>query len=114
MNQIKLKRIASSIVKEVSDILNNKSRDNLMHTITITGCDVSADLSYAKVYFTSTLDVDKKGLEKELEEASGFIRHELASRLEIRHTPELIFKFDESIEYGRHIDEIIEDIHKGE
>ena len=114
MNQIKLKRIASSIVKEVSDILNNKSRDKLMHTITITGCTVSNDLSYAKIYFTSTLDIDKKVLEKELEEASGYIRHELSSRIDIRHTPILVFKFDESIEYGNHIDEIIDNIHKGE
>ena len=64
MNQIKLKRIASQIIREVSDILNNDARDNLMHTITITGCDVSNDLSYAKIYFTCALDIDKKSIEK--------------------------------------------------
>ena len=54
MNQIKLKRIASQIIREVSDILQNEARDRLMHTITITGCDVSSDLSYAKIYFWRT------------------------------------------------------------
>ena len=112
MNQIKLKRIASEIVKEVSDILENKCRDRIMHTVTITGCDVSNDLSYAKIYFTSMLDIDKKVLESELEEASSFIRHELSERIDIRHTPKLVFKFDESIEYGNHIDSIIDKIHE--
>ncbi len=111
MNQIKLKRIGSQIAKEVSDILNNVARDRLMHTITITGCDVSSDLSYAKIYFTCVLDIDKKEIEKELEEASGYIRHELSERIDIRHTPKLVFKFDESIEYGNHIEDILEEIH---
>ena len=94
MNQIKLKRIVSQIVKEVSDILNNEARDRLMHTITITGCDVSSDLSYAKIYFTCMLDIDKKEIEHD-----------------IRHTPKLVFKFDESVEYGNHIDKILDEIH---
>ena len=112
MNQIKLKRIGSQIVKEVSDILNNVARDRIMHTITITGCDVSSDLSYAKIYFTSVLDIDKKQLEKELEEASGYIRKELTERIDIRHTPRLVFKFDNSVEYGNHIEDILDKIHE--
>ena len=114
MNQIKLKKIGSEIVREVSDILENKCRDKLMHTFTITGCDVTNDLSFAKVYFTSMLDVDKKVLESELEEASSFIRHELSSRIDIRHTPKLIFKFDESVDYGNHIYSLIEKIHEAD
>lgn len=112
MNQIKLKRIASQIVREVSDILSNVARDRLMHTVTITGCDVSNDLSYAKVYFTCVLDIDKKDIERELEEASSFIRRELAERIDIRHTPKLVFKFDDSVEYGNHIENILDKIHE--
>ena len=112
MNQVKLKRIGSQIVKEVSDILNNEARDKLMHTITITGCDVTNDLSFAKIYFTCPLNIEKKKLEKELEEASSYVRHELSSRIEIRHTPKLIFKFDESVEYGNKIEDILEKIHE--
>lgn len=112
MNQIKLKRIASQIVREVSDILSNVARDRLMHTVTITGCDVSSDLSYAKVYFTCVLDIDKSEIEKELDEASSFIRRELSERIEIRHTPKLVFKFDESVEYGNHIENILDKIHE--
>ena len=112
MNQIKLKRIASQIIKEVSDILNNEARDRLMHTITITGCNVSNDLSYAKIYFTCVLDIDKKDIEKELKEAAPYVRRVLADRIELRHIPELVFKYDESIEYGNHIEKILEEIHE--
>ena len=112
MNQIKLKRIASQIVREVSDILNNVARDRMMHTVTITGCDVSSDLSYAKIYFTCVLDIEKKDIEKELEEASGYVRKELADRIELRHIPKLVFKFDESVEYGNHIENILDKIHE--
>lgn len=112
MNQIKLKRIASQIIKEVSDILNNVARDRLMHTITITGCDVSNDLSYAKIYFTCVLDIDKSDIEKELDEASGFIRRELSERIDIRHTPKLVFKFDNSVEYGNHIEDLLDKINE--
>jgi len=112
MNQIKLKRIASQIVREVSDILKTKARDRLMHTITITGCDVSSDLSYAKIYFTCALDIEKKDIEKELAEASGYVRRELSLRIDIRHTPKLVFKFDESVEYGNHIEDLLDKIHE--
>ena len=68
--------------------------------------------SIAKVYFTSLTDLDKETLEKEMNEASGYIRTKLASKIDLRHTPELKFIFDNSIEYGNHIERIIADIHK--
>ena len=80
--------------------------------MTITGCDITNDLSYAKVYFT-VLDKDKK--EKVLEDinnAASFIRGKLSERIEIRHTPELKFIYDDSIEYGEKIEKIIDKLHK--
>ncbi len=111
MSSIKSKRIASNIQKEITSIILEEARDNILQSITITGCVLSNDLSIAKVYFTSMLDMDKIQLEKEMREASPFIRKELASRIEIRHTPEIRFVFDESIEYGSNIDRIINEIH---
>lgn len=78
-------------------------------------CKVMEDLrdeSYAKVYFT-VLDKDKK--EKVLEDinnAASFIRGKLSERIEIRHTPELKFIYDDSIEYGEKIEKIIDKLHK--
>ena len=110
MNQIKLKRIESQILREVSDIIMNDARDNAIKNITITGCSVTNDLSFAKIYFTT--QGDKNLMLKDLEEASGYIRGELANRIEIRHTPKLKFVYDESIEYGNRIESIIGELHE--
>lgn len=109
MNQIKLKRIESQILREVSDIIMNDARDNQIKNITITGCSVTNDLSFAKIYFTT--QGDKNLMLKDLEEASSYIRLELAERIEIRHTPKIKFVYDESIEYGNRIESIINEIH---
>lgn len=110
MSKIKCERVASEIVRIISNILANGSRDELLKTVTITGCTVSNDLGYAKVYFTSTSGLSNEQMEKELKEAAGFIRHELAEQIEIRHTPELHFVYDESIAYGNRIEQLINEI----
>ena len=103
----KIARISSDISRIISEILANEARDSLLKTITVTGCNVTNDLSFCKVYFTSLSNLDKKTLEKELNEAAPYIRGELSKRIDIRHTPELKFIYDESIEYGKKIDTII-------
>ena len=108
----KTKRIASRMVEVISDILANEASDELLKTITRTGCEVTNDLSFAKVYFTSLSTLTKDELEKELNEASHYVRGEVSKRIELRHTPEIRFIFDESIEYGNKIEKIIKEIHK--
>ena len=110
MNSIKLERINSNLVKELSYILATEVKNNDIKFVTITDCKITNDLSFAKVYFTTTDDRVK--VEKDLNNASGFFRSLLAERLQIRHTPELKFIFDESIEYGQKIEKIIEELHK--
>ncbi len=108
---IKIERIASNLIKEISYILANEVKDHTIRFVTITDCHVTNDLSFAKVYYT-VLDVDKKKeIATSLKNASGFIRKKLMDRVEIRHIPELEFIFDESIEYGKKIENIIEKIH---
>lgn len=108
---IKTERIASNIIKELSYILAYKVKDNDIKFVTITDCKLATDLSFAKVYVT-VFDKEKiKSTIKSLNDASGFIRKELAERIDIRHTPELSFVYDESIEYGKKIENIIEQIH---
>ena len=109
---IRIDRIASNLVKEISYILANEIKDQTIKFVTITDCHVTNDLSFAKVYYT-VLDMDKKeDIRKSLKNAAGFIRKELMDRVEIRHIPELEFIFDESIEYGKKIENIIEKIHE--
>ena len=64
---IKLERINSELVKTISGILASETNDELMHTITITGAQVSKDLSFAKVYFTSLSDLSKEQPEESSE-----------------------------------------------
>ena len=103
-------KISSDIARVISEILFTEAKDEILKSITITGCKVSRDLSYAKVYFTSLSNMDRKKIVKEVNEASSFIRGELAQRIELRHTPILEFVYDESIEYAQNIENIIKDI----
>ena len=106
----KIDRIASDISRNISDILANEANDELLKTITITGCSVTNDLSFCKVYFISFSNLEKKDLEKELNEAAPFIRGKVSERVDIRHTPEIKFYYDESIEYGKKIEDIIKSL----
>ena len=110
----KIDRIASSFVKEISYILATEIRDEDIKFVTITDCKVTNDLSFAKVYFTVLDENKKESTLKALKDAAGFIRRTLADRVEIRHIPELQFVYDESIEYGKKIEDIIEDIHNND
>lgn len=107
---IKTKRIASEITRVIGEILLEEARDDLLKQITITGAEVSADLSFAKVYFTSLNGMDHKALEREMEEASPFIRKLLAEKMDMRNTPKLKFLYDESIEYANNIERILNEI----
>ena len=108
----KTERIASDILKYLNNIILTETRDELLKNITLTYVSVSKDLCYAKVYFTSMLPMEHKELEKEMKEASPYLRGKLAKVLDVRNIPELDFKYDESIEYASRIEKIISDIHK--
>ena len=111
---IKIERISSEMIKQISYILATEIKDNDIKFVTVTDCKVSSDLSFAKVYVT-VFNQDKiKDTIKALNNASGFIRKMLADRIDIRHIPKLTFVYDESIEYGKNIENIIEKIHNNE
>jgi ribosome-binding factor A len=74
--------------------------------ISVTAADCTPDLKYAKIYY-SALSGDKKEIAKGLKAATGFIRRELASSLNLRITPELTFLPDDSVAYGAHIASIL-------
>lgn len=107
---IKNERINSNLQKEMSYIIANEVKNPNIKFVTITAVDVTSDLSYAKIYFTTLDDVNETL--KALKSAKGFIRKTLADRIELRHIPELEFIYDESIEYGKRIEEKIKEIHE--
>jgi ribosome-binding factor A len=109
---IKINRIESMLVKEISYVLANEVKDNDIKFVTVTAVKVTNDLSFAKVY-VMVLDMNKKDTTmKALNDAAGFIRSELFARVDIRHIPELTFVYDESIEYGKKIEDKLKEINK--
>ena len=104
-------RVGELILKHISEILSRGLKDPRIGFVTLTSVDVSSDLRYARVFYTVI------GSERErsqtaigIEKATPYIRRQLASKLTIRHTPELTFTYDDSIEYGAHIESILKDI----
>ena len=112
---IKLERLASTFVEEISKIIKEEVKDPDIGFVTITSCNISSDLSYAKVYCTVLNDENRDKCIHDLNGAKGFIRSELMKRkLGRRKIPELHFVFDESIDYGNKIEKIIKEIHEND
>lgn len=100
-------RINESVAREIADILRQVKDPRIQQSfITITSALVTADLKFAKVYY-SFLGGDEKEIKKGLVSATGFIRRELATRLNLRITPELKFYFDDSPQHGADISNIL-------
>jgi ribosome-binding factor A len=108
-------RVAEVIQREVARIIQQGMNDPRATAVTITHATVTRDMSYARIYFIMQGDQQEiKEIEKVLNKASGFIRHELSSRVDLRHMPKLLFTFDESIERGMRLDKLIDDVMKDE
>ena len=103
-------RINEEMMKETAMILREVKDPRVSDAfISVTGAEVTADLKYAKIFY-SAMRGDKKEVTKGLKAATGFIRREIARRLNLRITPELSFVEDTSIAYGAHISEILSKI----
>ena len=96
---LKSERISDALIEQISYILEYEVKNKDIKFVTITDVNVTNDLSHAKVYFT-VLNMDKlEETKKALKSASGFIRHELREKIDIRQIPNLEFIYDQSIEY---------------
>ena len=103
-------RINDEMQKELMLILRRVKDPRISDAfISITAADCTADLKYAKIYY-SALRGDAKEIAKGLKAAAGFIRRELAHSLNLRMTPELTFLPDTSIAYGAHISSILNNL----
>lgn len=114
MTNVKIERLNHTFQQEISMILMTEIKDEHIKFVTITDVETTNDLSFAKVYYTVLDETKKEQTQEALKGAASFIRTKLAERVEIRHTPELKFIYDDSIAYGEHIEEIIENLNKKE
>ena len=106
-------RINEEVRREVSVIIRDEIKDPRMTAmVSITSVKVSKDLKYAKV-FVSILNAENTETSFEnLKKSAGYIRTEIAKRINLRITPEIIFEIDNSMEYGAKMDKLIEEVRK--
>ena len=113
MASYKKSRVNEEMMREMSQIIRTV-KDPRVNSgfVTITHCDVSGDLKFAKIYY-SVLNGDVAEVKKGLISAKGYIRREIAERLNLRNTPELTFISDDSMEKGARITKILSEMDLG-
>ena len=110
-NNPRLGRIDEEYRKELSQIIGYELKNpNVTGLISVTKVKVTNDLKFAKVYVSILNSKNIKDTLAGLKKSSGYIRTELARRINLRNTPELIFELDDSMEYGAKIDSILKEI----
>ncbi len=103
---ISLQRLESLALRELSIILRKDAKNNYLSNITITEVRITKDLSYMKIYYTF-YQGKVENYQEALEECKGYLRSQLAKKLNARKMPDLIFIHDEALEYGNKINDIL-------
>ncbi|PLT31651.1 30S ribosome-binding factor RbfA [Peribacillus deserti] len=112
---LRANRVGEQMKKELSEIIGRKIKDPRIGFVTVTDVEVTGDLQQAKVYISVLGDEEQRqNTLKGLAKAKGFIRSEIGQRIRLRKTPEIFFEFDESVDYGNRIENLLTQINKEE
>ena len=112
-NSNRMEKVDEEFKRELSKIIDQDLKNpNITGLISVTKVKTSPDLKTARVYISILGSKSKKNTIDGLKNASGFLRSELARRVNLRYTPELVFELDETLEYGARIDSILNDLKK--
>ena len=110
-NSNRMDKINEELRKELSIIIDTDLKNpHITGMISVTKVKTSPDLRYARVYISLLNSKNVKETLDGLKSASGFMRSELARRVNLRYTPELRFEIDDSMEYGAKIENILKEI----
>jgi len=109
MGKVRNNRVAEEIKRELANIIRTELKDpRVQGLLSITGVQVTGDLRYAEIFISFLGDKEEqKQVLDTLKKAAGFMRNELGKRIRLRYVPELLFKFDNSMEYGARISAIL-------
>ncbi len=108
---VRAKRVADRIRAEVSDLLQKEVADPRLRLVTVTDVSVDRELAYANVYVSSVGDENRpKEVLKALERARGFLRREVASRMQLRSMPQLRFHWDPTPDRGEKMARLIDEV----
>lgn len=113
-NNNRMTRINEEIQREISNIMRLELKDPRISTMaSVLNVETTQDLKYAKVFISVFGDdTQKQEVMEGLKSANGFIRKELAHRINLRNTPELNFQLDESVEYAIKMSKLIDEVSK--
>jgi ribosome-binding factor A len=114
MSTRRTERLGHLIQAELADLLLKRVKDPRLEGITLTGVDVSPDLSLAKVFFSLIDQARRAEVERGFHAAAPFLRRELAGRLSLKTTPRLAPVFDKSLSQGAHLERIIREARAGD
>lgn len=114
--RIRPEKVAHLMRREVADILETRLRDpRLGRTVTVTDVEVTHDLSYARIYVTVLgNEAERKSSLEALGHAAGFVRREIGQRLELREVPEIKFLYDDSLDKGGRVEDLLRRLERGE
>ena len=108
-------RVAQMVQELLGELFARGMRDPRIGLVTITGVKMSPDLREARVFWTVHGDAEqRKHTGRGLDKARGFLRHEIGMQLKLRVTPELSFTYDEAIDRGERIEQLIRQVHDEE
>ncbi len=108
-------RVGDLIKREISEMLIRGIKDPRIGLVTITRVRLSDDLRLAKVFFSVMgSEEDRTRNLQGLNSAKGFIKREIGKRIHLRYVPDIVFKFDPSVEYADHIDRLFKEIDREE
>ena len=111
MSSYRPERVGEQIHKETTRMLMFTIKDPRVAAVTITGVDVSRDISSALIYYSISGDAaDRRDAVKGLKSVAPYIRRQLGKILQLRFVPEIRFKYDESIAYGQKIDALLHQV----
>ncbi len=106
-------RVAGLIHQVVAELLRTQIKDPRLSGTTITGVKVTRDLRHARIYYTTAGDEhSRQSALRGFEQAHGFVKRELAERVELRYMPELAFFYDESIDTGARIEKLLKSVRR--
>ena len=104
-------RVGELIQKEISALLLRGLNDPRVGFVTVTGVEVTPDLHLARVYYTVIGDdAARRNCAAGLKSATPFIRQQIGRQLQMRYTPDLLFQYDGSVDYGNRIESLLREI----
>ena len=103
-------RVGEQIQRELGELLRDDVKDPRVGRVTITAVEVSADLSHAKIFVTHLAGREHaEEAEQALQHTAGFLRRELSRRMQLYSVPQLHFTYDDSIESGMRLSQLIDE-----